>query len=164
MQSTHETHSIVETNSEPQDIVVSLPVVHSSSLGPPPLIPATSLNTATSLISSLRPITSTLFAPQSAYHDLPLNTQTCVIPTTPLISTTTVSASRYPYDSPFATESHSFRTPVMPVHSTTPSHEPQMFATSRLPKLTLPTFSGDPLKWQAFWDSCQPQSEWHSEV
>ena len=27
------------------------------------------------------------------------------------------------------------------------------FATSRLPKLTLPTFSGDPLTWQTFWDS-----------
>jgi len=25
--------------------------------------------------------------------------------------------------------------------------------TSRLPKLTLPTFSGDPLSWQTFWDS-----------
>ena len=28
----------------------------------------------------------------------------------------------------------------------------QRFATSRLPKLTLPTFSGDPLTWQTFWD------------
>ena len=27
------------------------------------------------------------------------------------------------------------------------------FAISRLPKLTLPTFSGDPLTWQTFWDS-----------
>ena len=26
-------------------------------------------------------------------------------------------------------------------------------ATSRLPKLTLRTFSGDPLSWQTFWDS-----------
>ena len=29
----------------------------------------------------------------------------------------------------------------------------QQFATSRLPKLSLPTFSGDPLTWQSFWDS-----------
>ena len=29
----------------------------------------------------------------------------------------------------------------------------QQFATSRLPKLSLPTFSGDPLTWQTFWDS-----------
>ena len=27
------------------------------------------------------------------------------------------------------------------------------FAISRLPKLTLPTFSGDPLTWQTFWDA-----------
>ena len=32
-------------------------------------------------------------------------------------------------------------------------HATQQFATSRLPKLTLPTFSGDPLTWQTFWDS-----------
>ena len=30
---------------------------------------------------------------------------------------------------------------------------PQQFVTSRLPKLSLPTFSGDPLTWQTFWDS-----------
>ena len=29
------------------------------------------------------------------------------------------------------------------------------FATSRLPKLTLPTFSGNPLTWLTFWDSFQ---------
>ena len=29
----------------------------------------------------------------------------------------------------------------------------QQFVTSRLPKLSLPTFSGDPLTWQSFWDS-----------
>ena len=29
----------------------------------------------------------------------------------------------------------------------------QQFATSRLPKLSLPTFFSDPLTWQTFWDS-----------
>ena len=32
-------------------------------------------------------------------------------------------------------------------------HSTQQFATSHLPKLSLPTFSGDPLTWQASWDS-----------
>ena len=31
----------------------------------------------------------------------------------------------------------------------------QQFAVSRLPKLTLPKFSGDPLEWLTFWDSFQ---------
>ena len=35
----------------------------------------------------------------------------------------------------------------------TPSCDNQQFATNRLPKLTLPKFSGDPLTWQTFWDS-----------
>ena len=35
-----------------------------------------------------------------------------------------------------------------------PSHTPQ-FAASRLPKLTLPMFSGNSLQWLTFWDSFQ---------
>ena len=42
-----------------------------------------------------------------------------------------------------STTEHS-RTPIVSTH-------PQN--ASRLPKLTLPTFSGDPLAWQTFWDS-----------
>ena len=42
-----------------------------------------------------------------------------------------------------STTEHS-RTPIVSIH-------PQN--ASRLPKLTLPTFSGDPLAWQTFWDS-----------
>ena len=38
-------------------------------------------------------------------------------------------------------------------HTTTPIATPQLYNTSRLPKLELPTFSGDPLSWQSFWDS-----------
>ncbi|XP_065909758.1 mucin-17-like isoform X1 [Dysidea avara] len=41
-----------------------------------------------------------------------------------------------------------FPTPAAGYHAST-----QQFATSRLPKLSLPTFSGDPLTWQTFWDS-----------
>ena len=38
-------------------------------------------------------------------------------------------------------------------HMTTPLTSPQLYNTSRLPKLELPTFSGNPLSWQSFWDS-----------
>jgi len=48
---------------------------------------------------------------------------------------------------------HSFTTPVVPMYPAVPSHQSEMFATSRLPKLTLPKFSGDPLTWQTFWNS-----------
>jgi len=43
--------------------------------------------------------------------------------------------------------------PVIPTHTFTPSHDTQKFGNSRLPKLTLPTFYGNPLTWQTFWDS-----------
>ena len=38
-------------------------------------------------------------------------------------------------------------------HTTTLIASSQLYNTSRLPKLELPTFSGDPLSWQSFWDS-----------
>ena len=38
-------------------------------------------------------------------------------------------------------------------YTTTPIASPQLYNTCRLPKLELPTFSGDPLSWQLFWDS-----------
>lgn len=38
-------------------------------------------------------------------------------------------------------------------HTNVPIVSPQVYQTSRLPKLELPTFSGDPLSWQSFWDS-----------
>ena len=67
--------------------------------------------------------------------------------------TTTVLAPMNLYGSPMSTQSHVISTPVIPTHPTVPHREPQQFVTSRLPKLTLPTFSGDPLTWQTFWDS-----------
>ena len=44
-------------------------------------------------------------------------------------------------------------TATVTAHTTTPIVSPQPHNTSRLPKLELPTFSGDPLSWQSFWDS-----------
>ena len=47
---------------------------------------------------------------------------------------------------------------IQPTHGVFPTSavgyaSSQQFAASRLPKLSLPTFSGDPLTWQTFWDS-----------
>ncbi|XP_028403790.1 uncharacterized protein LOC114541524, partial [Dendronephthya gigantea] len=46
-------------------------------------------------------------------------------------------------------------TPVLPTTppSTTPHHPSPLNQNSRLPKLNLPTFSGNPLQWFTFWDS-----------
>jgi hypothetical protein len=49
-------------------------------------------------------------------------------------------------------------TPVIPVFppnlpTTTPHHPSPLNQNSRLPKLNLPTFSGNPLQWFTFWDS-----------
>ena len=45
---------------------------------------------------------------------------------------------------------HAPASPVSVIHETAPQP-----ASSRLPKLDLPKFSGDPLGWQTFWDSFQ---------
>ena len=62
-------------------------------------------------------------------------------------STTTVFAPRSLYESPMSTRLDPMIQPFTPSRSTQP------FTSSRLPKLTLPMFSGDPLTWQTFWDS-----------
>jgi len=44
--------------------------------------------------------------------------------------------------------------PLLIIYMTTaPIVSPQVYHTSRLPKLELPIFPGDPLSWQLFWDS-----------
>ena len=78
------------------------------------------------------------------FHTSTLNN---VSPQRPL--TTTVFAPRSLYESPMSTHLN----PVIPTHTFIPNHDAQQFANSRLPKLTLPMFSGDPLTWQTFWDS-----------
>ena len=60
------------------------PLVYSTSLGPPPLIPADTY----SIDSQHRPIASTLFVPHSVYN-LPINTQQQV-PSNSLINASTV--------------------------------------------------------------------------
>ena len=141
-----------------QPITPVTTMVYSTSLGPPPLIPADTY----SVDSQHRPIASTLFAPYSVYN-LPINTQHQV-PSNSLINASTVFTPRYLFDSPSLVPQHSSAIPVLPLQSSlatavlpsqsvVPSHQSQMFSTSRLPKLSLPTFSGELLAWQTFWDS-----------
>ena len=51
----------------------------------------------------------------------------------------------------FVPTSSDHHTPPPSDHHTPPPRREQ--ATSHLPKLSLPSFSGDPLTWQSFWDS-----------
>ena len=90
------------------------------------------------------------------------------MPSNSLINASTLFTSRYLFDSPPFVLQHSSATPGLPLQSSsaTPalppvlpsqsvvlSHESQVFSISCLPKLSLPTFSGELLAWQTFWDS-----------
>jgi len=57
--------------------------------------------------------------------------------------------------SPSVARLNSTMSPLMIASTTGHSHSPQQFATTGLPKLTLPSFSGNPLDWLTFWDSFQ---------
>ena len=140
--SSHVTTSNVADTCIPQHMssTSTTAMAHRMNMGPSPLIP-TAPSSAHSLISPQRPITSTLLTPQNLY-ELPMNPQG-------LVSTSTVSAPRSMYE-PFAAPVHNLTSPMHPAAT---SHQSQMFITSRLPKLTLSTFSGDPLHWKTFWDS-----------
>ena len=130
-------------------VVPMTTMVYGTSLGPPPLIPAD----ISSLVSQHRPTTlsSTLPAPRS-FNELPINTQQQVLSNL-VTNTPATLASRYLHESPLPVTQYSRAAPLMSTYPAVPSHHSQMFATSRLPKLTLPTFYGDPLTWQTFWDS-----------
>jgi len=96
----------------------------SNASGPPPLIPATSLFHASNSNSTYRSFaTTTLFAP------------------------------RNPYEPQLSTQATRFPSTALATHMTPPVLNHQQFASTHLPKLILPTFSGDPLDWITFWDS-----------
>ena len=73
---------------------------------------------------------------------LPLPSMTAAIPA-PSTLTLPETSGRSDLPSNSATD---------PIHVSTSMHSPVLQVT-RLPKLLLPTFSGDPLTWQMFWDS-----------
>ena len=76
-----------------------------------------------------------------------MSTLNSISPQRPL--TTTAFAPKSLYQSPMSTHLN----PTIPAHTFTPSQDTRQFANSRLPKLTFPMFSGDPLTWKTFWDS-----------
>ena len=105
--------------------------------------------TITHHVSGPSPVTTTTFS--NAIGPPPLIPATfhtslsSVSSQRPLIAT--VFAPRSLYEPPMSTRLDPMIQPF------TPSRDTQRFANSRLPKLTLPMFSGDPLTWQTFWDS-----------
>ena len=67
-----------------------------------------------------------------------------------VINPTLVPAASHTEDTPLEHGS------TVPLNPTEPAHVPGSITsqfTTRLPTLTLPTFSGNPLMWQTFWDS-----------
>ena len=102
---------------------VSTPEITTGNLEPPPLIPAASYMAVSTLTTQQRPVTLSVPDMRSLHN--------------------TSSVDHFALQEPLPSTS----TSVGSYHGT------QQFATSRLPKLTLPTFSGDPLTWQTFWDS-----------
>ena len=94
-------------------------------LRPPPLIPSSSISISPNPSSLYlhRPFTSAVYAPEHLYTPQP--------------------------------SSQAYRVPASTVttYMTPPVQDRRHFADIRLPKLTLPTFSGDPLDWLTFWDS-----------
>ena len=102
---------------------VSTPEIITENLEPPPLIPAASYTAVSSLTTQQRPVTLSVPDVRSLHNTSSVNHFAIQEP----LPGTLASAGSY--------------------------HGTQQFATSRLPKLTLPTFSGDPLTWQTFRDS-----------
>ena len=110
-----------------------------------PISSIVSLRTRPIVSSNVTFTTAPLTTPLMLPHLVPASTVTTsvnsgpvpVLPVTNLTSATRLSSPS------------SFATPGQRSHV----HASLQAANSRLPKLTLPTFSGDPLDWQTFWDS-----------
>ena len=92
-------------------------------------------STASTMATTMSHVTTPVTSPRS-------ETTSTGTETLPHAMTSSATISTHSPDVTTTTD-HS-RTPIVSTH-------PQN--TSRLPKPTLPTFSGDPLTWQTFWDS-----------
>ena len=163
--------TIILSNSEPQ-LSASLP--HSASL--PQLDSVATLTGAGYTPESTNSVTSVLLTPPT------LTKQTSmVMPSVPIPEMIVTNNIMPPPLTPVAsyapiTSSANHQSPVMlsvpdarSLYTSSVDHfthhgsfltsaagyhaSAQQFATSRLPKLSLPTFSGNPLTWQTFWDS-----------
>ncbi|XP_065893821.1 uncharacterized protein [Dysidea avara] len=125
LNSTHQTVSTI-VSSAPISSIVSLATQPTASSNA--TVTTVPLTTPL-LLPSLVPATNTTASLNSLA--LPM------LPETTITSTTSLSSHS------------SITTPEQRSHV----HASLQSANSRLPKLTLPTFSGDPLSWQTFWDS-----------
>ncbi|XP_065886666.1 uncharacterized protein [Dysidea avara] len=125
LNSTHQTVSTIVSSAPIPSIVSLATQPTASSNATVTTVPLT----APLLLPSLVPATNTTASLNSLA--LPM------LPVTTITSTTSLSSHS------------SITTPEQRSHV----HVSLQSANSRLPKLTLPTFSGDPLSWQTFWDS-----------
>ena len=100
-------------------------------------------------------VTSTSYPAVTYVHSLgppsliPISTDSSTL--FPQLPTLNLGAS----DSPSPARVNSTMSSSMVTSITIHNHSPQQFAASRLPKLTLPSFSGNPLDWLTFWNSFQ---------
>ena len=106
----------------------------------------------TSVASDTPPVTNSVVStsgiPPATSSATSSTTSSEVSGTLPVVSDTTQSTHPpAPLVSPPTFTRPAVTTHVTPTHTVSPS-----YTVSRLPKLTIPTFNGDPLAWQSFWD------------
>ena len=104
------------------------------------------------IASSLVPPVAPTF-PSSTQHSEVVSSSPPVDPQPPTSirsSESTTTIELLPHVSATIPSVTNHESATVTVHTTTLIASPQLYNTSRLPKLELPTFSGDPLSWQSF--------------
>jgi len=140
---------LLSANVQPTDIVSTQPLETSTDL-----VQVTSPIASSNSISSIVSLTSTPTV--STVTTLPLYS------TPPLLLSVTAATNSTMnfYSEPLAPRTLNLPRPHTSASQLLPTipglanhvHVPSQSSTSRLPKLTIPVFSGDPLNWQTFWD------------
>lgn len=81
------------------------------------------------------------------------STPAVTLPVAPRPDTVSTNPETHPHGTISTTDATSTLPTITTAHSDSPIVSLQPPNVNRLPKLTLPIFSGDPLTWQSFWDS-----------
>ncbi|XP_065884078.1 uncharacterized protein [Dysidea avara] len=160
--STTTTTTITNTSTAMSTVPLLTPTIFSTSTLSFQLVPSYSISAANPSVSYIHSLGPPPLIPRvtnpSQYGPLPITMDhPLLLPslsTLNLSTSTSPSLARVPTIEPRANPS---LTEVMPTTSSnvTGRTHSQPFTASRLPKLTLPTFSGNPLHWLTFWDSFQ---------
>ncbi|XP_065885751.1 serine-rich adhesin for platelets-like [Dysidea avara] len=160
--STTTTTAITNTSTAMSTVPLLTPTIFSTSTLSFQLVPSYSISAANPSVSYIHSLGPPPLIPRvtnpSQYGSLPITMDhPLLLPslsTLNLSTSTSPSLARVPTIEPRANPS---LTEVMPTTSSnvTGRTHSQQFTASRLPKLTLPTFSGNPLHWLTFWDSFQ---------